>query len=178
VNLRLVDPNGHTVPDSLRENVTAQDEEKVSQELLTVAAAKHAEEWADFGYRVRYYRIVADRPHTKPVPPTADFHVAVSRFIALLESRPGQRVPASKGRRLAWEAVYGDLWTPDRVGEVPPEGRPALRAVVSRINRQAFPGGARAASVTAAHVRSLWPDSSAYMTRQGEPDDPSDHYDQ
>ncbi len=60
------------------------------------------------------------------------------------------------------KAVYGDLWTPDRVGQVPPADRPALRALASRINRQVFPGGAYAKSVTADQVRALVPDLTGH----------------
>lgn len=85
--------------------------------------------------------------------PTTDFAVAVNRFVGLVDTLPGQCVAARKGRYLVWQAVYGDLWSPERVGEVPPEIRPALRAVASRIIRQVFPGGAYATAVTASQLR-------------------------
>lgn len=86
--------------------------------------------------------------------PTTDFAVAVARFIALIEAQPGQRVAPSKGRWLARKAVYGEWWTPDRVGEVSDSERVELRALASQIIQRVFPGGALATSVTASHVQS------------------------
>jgi hypothetical protein len=88
--------------------------------------------------------------------PTTDLPTAVARFTNLIAARPGSRVPASKGRHLVRQAVYGDLWHPDRISEVPPQQRPALRALAKQIIDVAFPGGAYAKSMTAANIRALW----------------------
>lgn len=58
--LRLIDPDGYTVPDSLRENVPTTDLPAVREELLTTAASQHAAQWADFGYRAAAYQVVTD----------------------------------------------------------------------------------------------------------------------
>ncbi|MFB7738277.1 hypothetical protein ACFC08_28595 [Streptomyces sp. NPDC056112] len=52
--LRLVDSDGYTVPDT---------DPQVRQELRQLAA-DHAAQWADFGYDARDYRVTwpADRP--------------------------------------------------------------------------------------------------------------------
>jgi hypothetical protein len=156
--LRLVDPDGYTVPGTVQTNVPDANVDKVRAHLLNDIAPAEAAKWANFGYDARRYRVAVDALPIKPVQPTTDFKEAVARFIVLIECQPGRRVVPRKGRWLAWQAVYGDLWTPDRVGEVPPQDRPSMRAIVSRINRQAFPGGALAASVTADQVKSLWSD--------------------
>lgn len=93
--------------------------------------------------------------------PTLDPHTAQTRFLALIDARPGRSAAPRLGRDLVRQAVYGDLWTPARVGEVPPQDRPALRALASQINSAVFPGGAYARSVTAAQVRTLWPEAAS-----------------
>lgn len=79
-----------------------------------------------------------------------------ARLMASKEERLGRSyMPASGIRRLAWQAVYGDLWHPDRVGEVPPEQRPALRALVKQVINRVCPGGAYARGCSAADVLAM-----------------------
>jgi hypothetical protein len=59
VNLRLLDPNGYTVPGTVHTGVPAANEPKV-RALLQDAAATDAAQWADFGYHASNYRIVTD----------------------------------------------------------------------------------------------------------------------
>jgi hypothetical protein len=155
--LRLVDPDGYTVPGTAQ-NVPDADVDKVRHQLLTETAPQHAAQWQDFGYDARSYRVIPRDTQTVSDGPTSDYRVAVARFIALIDEQPRGRVSASKGRYLARQAVYGNLWTPERVGDVLPEDRPTLRAIVSRINRLVFPGGALAASVTVSDARLLLDD--------------------
>lgn len=55
--LRLLDPDGYTVPGT----ITAVSDEatvpEISEHLLTTVAPVHAAEWADFGYDARNYRV-------------------------------------------------------------------------------------------------------------------------
>ena len=57
--LRLIDPDGYTVPGGTRPDVTAETEAATRQELRTVAD-EHASEWADHGYDARLYQVVTD----------------------------------------------------------------------------------------------------------------------
>ena len=59
MNLRLVDPDGYTVPGTVHTNVPADNEQKI-RALLEDAAVKDADAWADFGHDARFYRIVTD----------------------------------------------------------------------------------------------------------------------
>ncbi|MEW2402203.1 hypothetical protein [Streptomyces sp. NPDC046862] len=54
--LRLTDPDGYTVPGSVR--TVTPDTEAQTREDLNELAAEHADQWADFGYRASSYRIV------------------------------------------------------------------------------------------------------------------------
>ena len=54
--LRLIDPDGYTVPGTVHTNVPAANEAQVRQLLLDVAE-RHAAEWADFGYHAADYRV-------------------------------------------------------------------------------------------------------------------------
>lgn len=56
--LRLVDSDGYTVPDSIR-TTTPDTDTQVRQELRQLAA-DHAAQWADFGYDARDYRVLTD----------------------------------------------------------------------------------------------------------------------
>lgn len=58
MQLRLVEPNGYSVPGGLR-TATA-DTEPQAREALTRLAVEHAAQWADFGYDAREYRILTD----------------------------------------------------------------------------------------------------------------------
>lgn len=84
-----------------------------------------------------------------PAGPTTDLAIAELRFIAFIDAHPHQSVPPRRGRWLAWKAVYGDLWHPDRVGRVPADLRPVLHALVRQLNTTVFPGGAYAMPVSA-----------------------------
>jgi hypothetical protein len=59
MNLRLIDPNGYTVPGTVHTDVPAGNEAKV-RALLQDAAVTDAAKWADFGHRPSQYRIVPD----------------------------------------------------------------------------------------------------------------------
>jgi hypothetical protein len=54
--LRLLDPDGYTVPGTAQ-TVPDADVEAVRTRLLTEIAPVHAAQWADFGYRADAYRI-------------------------------------------------------------------------------------------------------------------------
>lgn len=56
--LRLVDPDGYSVPGALR-TVTPSDEPQARAELKSLAS-EHAAQWADFGYHADAYRILTD----------------------------------------------------------------------------------------------------------------------
>ena len=56
--LRLVEPNGYSVPGGLR-IVTAAAEPQARADLKQLAA-EHAAQWADFGYHPDAYRILTD----------------------------------------------------------------------------------------------------------------------
>ncbi|MGV9278117.1 hypothetical protein [Streptomyces griseosporeus] len=58
LTLRLVEPDGYTVPDGVR-TVTPDREADARAELAQLANA-HAAEWADFGYHPAGYRILTD----------------------------------------------------------------------------------------------------------------------
>lgn len=57
--LRLLDPDGYTVPGTAQ-TVPDADVETVRQQLLTEVAPKHAAHWADFGYRTDAYRVLPE----------------------------------------------------------------------------------------------------------------------
>jgi hypothetical protein len=146
--LYLIHGSGTKIASTIRRNVPEEDVDKVRHELQAIAAQRANK----FGTHSSSYRIVTHQGEPATTPPTTDLPVAVTRFIALIEARPHRR----GGRRMVSKAVYGDLWTPDRVGDVPPEDRPALRALVSQIVRQVFPHGAYSTGVTADEVRALY----------------------
>jgi hypothetical protein len=54
--LRLIDPDGYTVPDTV---ITASEGTvaDITAHLLTEVAPAHAAEWAEFGYDARNYRV-------------------------------------------------------------------------------------------------------------------------
>ncbi|MEU0656061.1 hypothetical protein ABZ485_27985 [Streptomyces albogriseolus] len=54
--LRLVDPDGYTVPGTAQ-TVPDADVPAVRHRLLTETAPQHAAQWADFGYHADAYRI-------------------------------------------------------------------------------------------------------------------------
>jgi hypothetical protein len=56
MNLRLIDPNGYTVPGTVHTDVPAGNEAKV-RTILQDAAVTDAAKWADFGHRPSQYRI-------------------------------------------------------------------------------------------------------------------------
>jgi len=58
MNLRLVEPNGYSVPGGVR-TATSETEAQVRADLKALAA-EHAAQWADFGYRASSYRILTD----------------------------------------------------------------------------------------------------------------------
>ena len=58
LTLRLVEPDGYSVPGGLR-TVTPDGEAKARTELAALAV-QHAAEWADFGYHAGDYRILTD----------------------------------------------------------------------------------------------------------------------
>jgi len=57
--LRLVDPDGYTVPGTVHTVPTAREAEARDRLLRDIAPA-HASEWADFGYDARAYQVVTD----------------------------------------------------------------------------------------------------------------------
>jgi len=57
--LRLVDPDGYTVPGTIHTVPAAREAETRSQ-LLRDVAPVHAAEWANFGYDTRAYQVVTD----------------------------------------------------------------------------------------------------------------------
>jgi hypothetical protein len=87
--------------------------------------------------------------------PTIDLRVAITRLAALLEVERHQPVGPKRGRWLARKAVYGNLWTPERIGEIPEGQRAELRTLASRIIGQLFPRGSRT-KLTADQVWSTW----------------------
>ncbi|MFE6126673.1 hypothetical protein ACFQ6Q_00150 [Streptomyces sp. NPDC056437] len=54
--LRLIDPLGYTVPGTLT-IASAGTVTEVTAQLLNDIAPAHAEQWADFGYDARNYRV-------------------------------------------------------------------------------------------------------------------------
>ncbi|MYW46349.1 hypothetical protein [Streptomyces sp. SID161] len=58
--LRLIDPNGYTVPGTVHINVPDANEPKV-RALLQEAALQDATQWTDFGYHPGDYRILTDQ---------------------------------------------------------------------------------------------------------------------
>jgi len=58
LTLRLIEPNGYSVPDGLR-TVTTDGESQARQDLKQLAT-EHAAQWADFGYHPNDYRILTD----------------------------------------------------------------------------------------------------------------------
>lgn len=56
--LRLVDPNGYTVPNAIRYCVPDAQVEQVTQNLLNDIAPQHAEHWPD--YHAADYRVAPD----------------------------------------------------------------------------------------------------------------------
>jgi hypothetical protein len=58
-NLRLLDPNGYTVPGTVHTNVPDANEPTV-RALLEDAAVTDAAQWADHGYHAGDYRIVPE----------------------------------------------------------------------------------------------------------------------
>lgn len=59
MNLRLLDPDGYTVPGTVHTNIPDGNEPKV-RALLDNAAITDAAAWADFGHRPSQYQIVTD----------------------------------------------------------------------------------------------------------------------
>lgn len=59
MNLRLVDPDGYTVPGTVHTSVPEGNEPKV-RALLQDAAVTDAASWSDFGHQPTQYRIVSD----------------------------------------------------------------------------------------------------------------------
>jgi hypothetical protein len=57
--MRLVDPDGYTVPGTAQ-TVPDTDMPAVRQRLLTEVAPRHAAQWADFGYQPDAYRVLPD----------------------------------------------------------------------------------------------------------------------
>lgn len=57
--LRLVDPDGYTVPGTAQ-TVPNADEAAVRQHLKTVVAPQHAAKWRAFGYHAGDYRVLPD----------------------------------------------------------------------------------------------------------------------
>jgi hypothetical protein len=55
--LRLVDPDGYTVPGTAQ-TVPDADEPAVRHHLKTVIAPQHAAKWADFGYTADAYLVL------------------------------------------------------------------------------------------------------------------------
>lgn len=53
--LRLLDPDGYTVPGSIRA-ATPETDAAIRAQLQELAA-EHADQWADFGYHATAYRI-------------------------------------------------------------------------------------------------------------------------
>jgi hypothetical protein len=147
VTLYLTHGPGTTITSTIRPNVPEANVHTVRAELLVIAEQRAKQ----FGTRPDSYRIVT-RQGESTAPPTTDLLTAVTRLIALIEARPHQR----GGRRMVAQAVYGDLWTPDRVGDVPADDRPALRALVSQIVQRTFPRGVYSTWVTADEVRTMY----------------------
>jgi hypothetical protein len=58
MNLRLVEPNGYSVPGGVR--TATPETEAQTREDLKALAVEHAAQWADFGYRATSYRILTD----------------------------------------------------------------------------------------------------------------------
>ncbi|MFR9794172.1 hypothetical protein ACL07V_37055 [Streptomyces sp. MB22_4] len=58
--LRLVEPNGYSVPGGLR--TVTPDRETQARADLKALAVEHAAQWADFGYHPNDYRILTDTP--------------------------------------------------------------------------------------------------------------------
>lgn len=83
---------------------------------------------------------------------TTDVGLVLDRLAILLESRVHQ---PCKARRLIRRAVYGGLWSVERIGDVPVEDRPRLRALAADVTRLVCPGGAHAKAVTVDEVRQL-----------------------
>jgi hypothetical protein len=57
--LRLIDPDGYTVPGTAQ-TVPDTDETAERQRLLTEVAPKHAAHWQDFGYHASAYRVLPE----------------------------------------------------------------------------------------------------------------------
>lgn len=58
--LRLIDPDGYTVPGSVQTNVPDANVAKVRDHLLNDVAPAYAAQWADFGHDTRLYRVTTD----------------------------------------------------------------------------------------------------------------------
>jgi hypothetical protein len=62
--LRLIDPDGYSVPGGTRTTTPETDTQVRAQ--LNQLAAEHAAQWADFGYHTRLYQVVPARSsHTE-----------------------------------------------------------------------------------------------------------------
>lgn len=81
-----------------------------------------------------------------------DVRLVLDRLAILLESRVHQ---PCKARYLIRRAVYGGLWSVERIDEVPEADRPRLRALAADVTRLVCPGGAHAKAVSAAQVRAM-----------------------
>lgn len=86
---------------------------------------------------------------------TEDVHAVLDRLVLLLESRVHQPCGSRGTRYLIRRAVYGGLWSVERIGDVPEEDRPRLRALAAHVTRLVIPGGIHARAVSAADIRAM-----------------------
>ena len=62
LELRLLDPDGYTVPGTVHTNVPATDEAKIRDRLLNEVAPQDAAQWTAWGFKcdARDYRVSPD----------------------------------------------------------------------------------------------------------------------
>ncbi|MFF7795598.1 hypothetical protein [Streptomyces sp. NPDC007991] len=70
--LRLIDPDGYTVPGTAQ-TVPDADETAVRERLLKEVAPQHAAQWTDFGYQADAYRVLPE-PTTGPADEPSDHY--------------------------------------------------------------------------------------------------------
>lgn len=91
--LRLIDPNGYTVPGGIRDDVTPDNETAIRGHLLHDVAARHAQDWAGHGYDARDYRVLTDPQPTDSLVTVTAYHNQYDRELRFLgEIVVGSRV--------------------------------------------------------------------------------------
>ncbi|MFK0182019.1 hypothetical protein ACIQVR_39415 [Streptomyces xanthochromogenes] len=86
---------------------------------------------------------------------TQDVRVVLDRLAFLLKSRVHGRCGSRGTQWLIRRAVYGGLWSADRIGEVPEADRERLRTLAADVTRLVMPGGVHARGATAAQVQAI-----------------------